>query len=779
MGSAVGYLLLDTSGFEKGFQSAKQQLEIFKDKSNSLNTRLQGLSSGLTIMGGNLTKNVTLPLAGLATVAISTAGKFESSMSQVQATLGISKEAMSELDGETVNTMQSLEGLARQLGADTKYSASEAAEAINNMAMAGYDVQEIYDTLPQVLSLASAGCLDLDYATQLVANGLNVMGKDTSYAQELADKLAVTASNAYGSVSDFGEGLLIAGGQASLANLSFTDTFTALGILGDNGISASEGGTMLRNTLKNLYTPTSDAAKALDDLGVKTADANGNLRPFQSVLQDLSKAMDGLTEEDKITAMSRIFDTRTIAGANALLKDCGDRWDELAEKIDNADGAAEQMAETQLDNLPGQLTILKSALEEAAIAFGQVLLPAIKDVIKIIQEFIGWINNLTEEQKDAIVKIAEIVAVVGPILVVVGKVVGVIGKLAGLFTGAVSPIGLVVAAIGLLIGAFVYLWNTSEDFRNFWINLWDGIKQIVSDAVDKIKDVWSKLSDFFSNVWDSFTQTLQPAIDSVVNAFRAAWSLIKTIWEGLKPFFELLVQGIILIWQVLVSEFQLIWDQIKTAAETTWNIIKDVFTFAWEAVKSVWDIAVSYFSTLWDTIAGIFSVVESVLRGDFEGAWQAIQDVFASWADFFTGLWEELTNIFSAAVDLGQNLVNDIMQGISNAWGNLVSWFQGIWNSLFGNLSVGVSVAGHSHSSGSFATGIDYIPSDRYVKVHEGEAILSKEQNRNRNNSVNGSFSVPIVLDVTNKIDGMTLARNQYKYNLIVDNNHGPKLIKT
>lgn len=770
---------MDTSGFEKGFQSAKQQLEIFKDKSNSLNTRLQGLSSGLTILGGNLTKNAALPLAGLATVVVNTAGKFESSMSQVQATLAISRDNMSELNGETVNTMDSLESLARQLASSTKFSATEAAEAINNMAMAGYDVQEIYDTLPQVLSLASAGCLDLDYATQLVANGLNVMNKDTDSAQEFVDKLATTASNAYGSVSDFGEAVLIAGGQCSLANLSITDTFTALGILGDNGISASEGGTMLRNTLKNLYTPTSDAAKALDELGVKTADADGNLRPFQSVLQDLSKAMDGLTEEDKITAMSRIFDTRTIAGANALLKDCGDRWDELAEKIDNADGAAEQMAETQLDNLPGQLTILKSALEEVAIAFGDLMLPAIKDVIKVIQEFVGWINNLTEGQKDAIVKIAEIAAVVGPILVVVGKVVGVIGKLVGLFTGAVSPIGLVVAAIGLLIGAFVYLWNTSEDFRNFWINLWDGIKQIVSDAVDKIKDIWSKLSDFFSNVWDSFVQTLQPAIDSVKNAFEAAWEYIKTVWDLLKPYFEALAEGLVLIWELFTAQLQLLWDQIKIAAETEWNIIKDIIVFAWEAVKAVWDIAISYFSTLWDTVAGIFSVASSVLQGDFAGAWQAIQDVFASWTDFFAGLWEDLVNIFSAAVDLGQNLVNDIIQGISNAWSNLVSWFQGLWDSLFGNLSVGVSVAGHSHSSGSFATGIDYIPSDRYVKVHEGEAILSKEQNQNRKNSVNGSFSVPIVLDVTNKIDGMTLARNQYKYNLIVDENHGPKLIKT
>ena len=217
---------------------------------------IEKFGNGMAKTGGALTAAITVPVVAAGTAAIKTASSFESGMAQVQATMGITRDATTELNGETVNTMDTLERFARDLGKDTVFSASEAAAAMNNMAMAGYDAQGIYDTLPTVLSLAAAGGLDLDYATQLVANGMAVMGDKCESAQQMADMMAVTASNAYGSVADFGEGLLVAGGQAAVCGQNLEDTYTALGILGDNGIIGSEGGTALRNTLKNLYQPT-------------------------------------------------------------------------------------------------------------------------------------------------------------------------------------------------------------------------------------------------------------------------------------------------------------------------------------------------------------------------------------------------------------------------------------------------------------------------------------------------------------------------------------------
>lgn len=225
---------------------------------------IEKFGNGIAKTGAQLTTAITLPVVAAGTACIKTAADFESGMAQVQATMGITKDATAELNGETVNTMDALSKFARKLGKDTVFSASEAAAAMNNMAMAGYDTQQIYDTLPTVLSLAAAGSLDLDYATQLVANGMAVMGDKCESAQQMADMMAVTASNAYGSVADFGEGLLVAGGQAAVCGQNLEDTYTALGILGDNGIIGSEGGTALRNALKNLYQPTDKAAKTLD-----------------------------------------------------------------------------------------------------------------------------------------------------------------------------------------------------------------------------------------------------------------------------------------------------------------------------------------------------------------------------------------------------------------------------------------------------------------------------------------------------------------------------------
>lgn len=395
----------------------------------SIGKKIANFGQGLTDIGKKMTAGITTPLVGLGTAAIKVTADFEAGMSQVQATMGLTKDSMSSLEGQSVNTMDALGALAKQMGAETKFSATEAASAINNLAMAGYDTQQIYDALPQVLALASAGSLDLDYACQLSANGLNVMGLEVKDLTELSDKMAVTASSAYGSVSDFGEGLLSVGNQASLCNVNLTDTYTALGILGDNGYQASEGGTMLRNVLKNLYTPTDAARKALDELGIQTADSNGNLIDLQDVLQSLGISMDGLSANDRVNMMNTIFDTKTIAGANALLKECGGRWDELSDAIEDSAGAAQDMADTQLDNLSGQLVILKSATEAIGISFGEIMLPAIKSVVSGIQGLADWLNNLDEKQKQTIVRVAAVAAVTGPVVLIVGKLVTGIGNL--------------------------------------------------------------------------------------------------------------------------------------------------------------------------------------------------------------------------------------------------------------------------------------------------------------------------------------------------------------
>lgn len=257
------------------------------------------------------------------------------------------EEAMSSVAAISMATTEEYEMLAnaaKEMGETTKYSATESANALEYLSLAGYSAEESVKALPQVLNLAAAGGMDLAYASDLLTDSMAVMGLGISDMANFSDQLAMAASKSNTSVQQLGEAVLVAGGQAKLAGMSVDQMNTALGILADKGIKGSEGGTALRNVLKNLYTPTSASAKVMEQLGIVTSDANGNLIKAQDVLKNLKEKLDGLSEADRMSAMADIFDTRTIAAANALLDDSGERWDELTGYLNNCNGAAEDMA---------------------------------------------------------------------------------------------------------------------------------------------------------------------------------------------------------------------------------------------------------------------------------------------------------------------------------------------------------------------------------------------------------------------------------------------------
>lgn len=731
LGSAVGYLLLDTSSFRKGLTTASQDMQTFFDKSAKAGDKMTALSSAMGKAGSTLTKTVTLPLVGLGTISVKTAATFESAMSQVQATMGLTADSTSELKGQTVNTMDSLSSLAKQMGAETKFSATEAAEAINNMAMAGYDVNEIYDALPEVLNLASAGALDLDYATQLAANGLNVMGYGTDRLSELSNKLAVTASSAYGSVSDFGEGLLVAGGAAKSANLDFTDIFTALGILGDAGISASEGGTKLRNVILSLYAPTDTAAKELKTLGIQTKDADGNVRNFQDVLKDLNGALDGLSESDRLNAINTIFNKADIAGVNALLSNCTDRWDELSSTIDNAGDAAGQMSDTQLDNLNGQLTILKSGLEGLAIAFGEALLPLVKDVTAFIQSIVTWLNNLNESQVQTIARILELAAAIGPILLIGSKIVAGINMLTTLFTTfgpIVATIGTTVAGIAApilaVIAAIVALklaWDT-----NFG-GMRDTIMSFISTVIDRVTVIASFLQSAFTTMMTIITEL-----------WNSNWMNIRLIFED--------------VWNAIETIFGSVVTIITSAISLFLNVITGNWSGAWENIKAifgaVWDAIVSLLNLGLDAILNLFGVILPSIGQAATNAWNAIKDAFLNVWDAIMSWFKEaihdpeetILGIADALFNAGASIFTSLWNGLKSIWSSITSWVSDCVSwitekvSFWQDQSSKVSQSSGS-SNGSHASGLDYVPFDGYrATLHQGERVLTQEENKRYNN---------------------------------------------
>lgn len=512
----------------------EQDLKKLEEQANQSATAMQKIAATgekLKTTGDNISSAgkkllpVTAAVTGLGTAAVTTAANFESSMSQVQATMGITKDSMSTVDGQSVNTMDALGELAKKMGSETAFSASECAEALNYLALAGYDTQEMCDTLPTVLNLAAAGGIDLASASDMVTDAMSALGMGVDEAGTMVDQMAKTASTTNTSVAQLGEGILTIGATAKSVKGGTAELNTALGILANNGIKGAEGGTHLRNIILSLQNPTDKAAASMKSLGVDVYDSQGNMRSMNDILGDLNKSMDGMTSEEKSNIISNIFNKTDLSSVNALLANTGSTWDDLQQSITNSGGAAQQMADTQLDNLQGQLTILKSALEGLAISFGELLMPAIKQIVGWVQKFVDWLNGMDEGTKKVVVTVALFAAALGPVLIIVGKVISAVGtimtivpKIAGVIktvqgafaalnaTMLANPIILIIAAIAALVAAFIYLWNTNEDFRQFWIDLWENIKEVAIAVWNAIKEFFvavtcRKLSTTKANCW--------------------------------------------------------------------------------------------------------------------------------------------------------------------------------------------------------------------------------------------------------------------------------------
>lgn len=350
----------DTSGLESGISSAK------------------GLASGLGSAVGTGMKAVGGAIAGataavgaFAASSVSVGATFDSSMSQVAATMGV-----------TVDEIGELRQFAQDMGATTAFSATQAADALNYMALAGYDANQSMEMLPNVLNLAAAGDMELARASDMVTDAQTALGLSFEETSEMVDMMAKTASKSNTSVEQMGDAILTVGGTAKSLAGGTNELSTSLGILADNGIKGSEGGTKLRNVILSLSAPTDKAAEALEGLGVQTADAEGNLRPLEEIMGDLGTSLDGLGTTERADIISTIFNKTDIAAVNALLDTSSERWDELSSAIDDSAGAAEAMANTQLDNLNGDITLFKSALEGAQILVSDALTPSLRDFVQ-------------------------------------------------------------------------------------------------------------------------------------------------------------------------------------------------------------------------------------------------------------------------------------------------------------------------------------------------------------------------------------------------------------
>lgn len=629
-------------------------------KIGDVGSKLETVGNGITNVGKKVSV-VSAAVTGMGIASVKTAADFESSMSQVQATMGITKDSMSTVNGESVNTMEALSDLAKQMGSETAFSASECAEALNYLALAGYDTQEMVDALPTVLNLAAAGNIDLASASDMVTDAMSALGMETSEADTMVDQMAKTASSTNTSVSQLGEGILTIGATAKSIKGGTAELNTALGILANNGIKGAEGGTHLRNVILSLQNPTDKAAACMEQLGVDVYDSQGNMRSLNDILGDLNTSMEGMTSAEKTNIISSIFNKTDLSSVNALLANTGETWDSLQNSITNSAGAAQQMADTQLDNLSGQLTILKSALEGLAISIGEALMPMVKNIVSKIQGFVTWLNNLDDGTKQVIVKIGLFVAALGPALVILGTVISKVGvamqafskfglkitslvSKAGGLSGVMSKVGTaimsinpvviaVVAAIAVLVGAFVHLWNTNEEFRNKITAIWERIKSIFSGFAQGITDRLNALGFDFENFSEVVSAIWEGLCNFLAPLFEGVFTQIANILEGVLGVITGLLDVFI---GIFTGNWSQVWEGVKGIFGSVWDFIKNTFTNYMNIIRNVADVVLGWFGTSWNEV------------------WTGIKDFFVNlWTgivDFFTGLWEGIKNTVQTAI---------------------------------------------------------------------------------------------------------------------------------
>lgn len=656
---------------------------------------------------------VTAGVTALGTAAVKTASDFDSAMSKVAA-----------VSGATGDDLQALRDKAREMGAKTKFSASEAAEAMNYMAMAGWKTNDMLSGIDGIMNLAAASGEDLATTSDIVTDALTAFGLTAQDSGHFADVLAAASSNANTNVSMLGESFKYCAPIAGALGFSCEDTAEALGLMANAGIKSTQSGTSMRSIMTALSGEVKFCSESFGEMEIATTNSDGSMRSLSDILADCRVAFDQMSESEKASTAQSLVGKNAMSGFLALMNADPADIEKLSGAIANCDGTSLQMAETMQDNLAGQLTILKSQLEELAISFGEILMPVIRDIITKIQGFVDKLNALDPATKQTIIKIGLMAAALGPLFIVIGKTISSIGSMmtfiskiptmiAGAKTafstlgaaigGISAPVVAVVAVIATLVAAFVHLWNTNENFKNSILSIWEQIKstfeRLTSGIVDRInalgfdfqnfgellKAMWDGLCSVlapvfegvFQHISDIFTfvtDTILSVLDVFIGLFSGNW---EQCWNGIKGIFT----G---IWDFVVNQFSNILNTLRSVADvflgwfgTSWNevwtSIKDVFVGIWDSICSAFQAVADFFTNIWNAISTFFTTIATAI-------YTTAVTIFTSVYDFFAGILTSIHDFFA-------NIFNAIWTVISTVCTTIYDTISSIWNAIYSFIS--------------------------------------------------------------------------------------------
>ena len=712
-------------------QQAEQSATALQ-KIGATGEKLQAVGDKVSSVGQKLLP-VTGVVTGLGTAAVRTAADFDSAMSRVAA-----------VSGATGSDFDKLRDKAREMGAKTKFSATEAADAMNYMAMAGWKTEDMLSGIEGIMYLAAASGEDLATTSDIVTDALTAFGLTAEDSGHFADVLAAASSNANTNVSMMGETFKYCAPVAGALGFSVEDTAEAIGLMGNAGIKASQAGTSMRSIMTNLTGDVKLSGAAIGDVTIATTNADGSMRSLSAILADCRVAFGGMTEAEKANNAETLVGKNAMSGFLALMNAAPEDIAKVSGAVNNCKDAAKNMADTMQDNLEGQLTILKSQLQELAISFGDLLMPAVRSIVSGLQGMVDVLNAMPDGVKQVIMIIALLAAVLGPVLIIIGKVISAVGtimtivpKLAGVINtvktafGALNavmlanPIAIVIAAIAALVAAFVYLWNTNEEFRQFWISLWESVKEtaiqcwqaisaFLSQAWEAIQNtavsVWNGIRDFFSGLWTGIQTLFTTVVNAIAGFLSGAWNAVKgtvvSVWNAISQFFTSVWNGIRNVTSVVVngirSFLQSAWNGIRALITTVMNGIKSVVTAVWNGIRSVItrvmngirSVVSSVWSGIRNTISSIVNGIKNTVSNAFHAMWSGIRStisgIYNTIRDGLGNAVNYITSLASAGWRWGADIINGIVNGIRSCIGAVASAVTDVANTIRSHLHFSV-----------------------------------------------------------------------------------------
>lgn len=667
----------------------------------------------------------TIAIAGVGAASSNMAMDFEDAMSQAAGALN---KPMSEMD--------SLRQLAIQVGKDTVFSATDAGNAITELAKGGLTEADIQaGALQTTMDLAASSGMELGDAANVVVQAMGAFGLSANESAEAANALAGAAAASSTDVEPLTQGLAQCSAQAKNAGWDIQETTAALGMFADAGITGSDAGTSLKTMLQRLAAPTDTAAAEIEKLGIQTRDSQGNLLGASEMAQELQSKLGGLDAATRDAALQTIFGSDATRAATVMMSN-GAAGIQKYITATNDQTAAQRLANSQMGETSKAIEEMKGSLETAAISIGETIAPVVQKVADFISDLANKFSELPSGIQTVIIVIAAIVAALGPLLIIVGQISIGISALTGAFSAMTVPMLPIIGIIAGIVAAIVAIiaiiknWGAiTEWFGNVWDTICSGLqsawktvkafftgipewwKGIWSEVIDTIKQTWESVTDVISSTMDLIQTTITSAWDTVTNAISNAMneiqSVIVTVWNTIlsNPVVQTIVTTVQNVFTTLSSTLQGIWNGIQTVATGSWEMIKNVilgpilvmidlitgdFTQLASDLQNIWNNLINAAATIWN---GITTVIISIVSGIvntvvtfFTGLASTLASICTGLANALASIWDGILNaassIWSGITSVVSTIVSGLVSAVTSLFSGLKSAVSSIWNGI-------------------------------------------------------------------------------------------------